>query len=509
MKFYFSLFTLVLSYSLIAQNTYNVGTAIASIEPENEAISLTLGGYAAPWEGRFTLCWENLENLSSSEAFTGNGENLFIVSDNIVLKKNPSKNSGWSKAGKADEIQFIAGAGSYIAAVTNDGYLLKSDGNKKKIKWKKIDRLNKEVSAIAGMNNKLYIAEKDGSLWEGVISKASVNWKKIEPLQLDEIISLSANNDRLYALIENGNMFQCDLSAPKIKWIKCAYKNGSTITEDIRQIAVTRNNIIYATDKNNVLYKGKHNSKGDLTARALSIDDNKSKIVIVSLDVVGINDTFAGSVKEEIFRETGIPASAVFINSTHTHFAPVTQNWLTWQEYNQIPDNNYMNTVKNGILKAVKEAVSNTSPAELYFGRGKTDIGYNRCLPEHPELYDSAVDVLKIKYTGNDKESYLFLAACHPVFSTSGALKYTISANFPGVARKIIEDRTNSANSLFLQGTTGDINPTDNGEEISGKKLAEEVIAVLNRPMKKIEGTISFSLDTLNVPIVPFSKTEV
>ena len=40
------------------------------------------------------------------------------------------------------------------------------------------------------------------------------------------------------------------------------------------------------------------------------------------------------------------------------------------------------------------------TPAELWFGRGKTDIGYNRSLKDHPELYDSDVDVIKIAYTG-------------------------------------------------------------------------------------------------------------
>jgi hypothetical protein len=149
------------------------------------------------------------------------------------------------------------------------------------------------------------------------------------------------------------------------------------------------------------------------------------------------------------------------------------------------------------------------APAELYFGRGTTDIGYNRSLADHQELYDSDVDVLKIAYTGMKSESYMFLTACHPVFSTAGKLHFTISANYPGVARKLLEDRTGTYNSVFLQGTAGDINPKDNGEYISGEKLANEVIAVLNRPMKKIEGPVSFFLDTINLPITPWTKEEI
>ena len=91
-------------------------------------------------------------------------------------------------------------------------------------------------------------------------------------------------------------------------------------------------------------------------------------------------------------------------------------------------------------------------PAELYFGRGTTDIGYNRSLKDHPELYDSDVDVLKIAYSDNKSESYLFMAACHPVFSTAGKLHFTISANYPGVARKLVEERTGTIQFTFSTG---------------------------------------------------------
>jgi hypothetical protein len=114
-----------------------------------------------------------------------------------------------------------------------------------------------------------------------------------------------------------------------------------------------------------------------------------------------------------------------------------------------------------------------------------------------------------VNYFDKNSESYLFLTACHPVFNPAGKLSYTISANYPGVARKLIEDRTGTSNSLFLQGTAGDINPKDNGEYITGEKLANEVIDVLNRPMIKINGPISFYLDTINIPIIPWTKKEI
>ncbi len=161
------------------------------------------------------------------------------------------------------------------------------------------------------------------------------------------------------------------------------------------------------------------------------------------------------------------------------------------------------------MLRSVDEALDCRKPARLFFGRGNTDIGYNRSLAAHPELYDSSVDVLKVRYTDTGRESFLFLASCHPVFSTAGKLHYTISANYPGVARKLVEERTGTANSIFIQGTAGDINPRDNGEYITGEKLANEVVAVAGKPMTEIEGEMSIFLDTINVAVVPWGKSEI
>ena len=372
---------------------------------------------------------------------------------------------------------------------------------------KRSGSVDNSVTVLAASGNSLFAANGTGSLWSADLSKKSIEWFKGEIV--NGVVSLAANNGKLYALTNEGIIYQNEPGKKNQKWLKIAYKNGQTIKEDIKHITII-NDRIFGISKENILYIGEHRSEGNLTARAMAVKSGEKTVVIVNVDVCGLNDTFTGLVKQEIYQKNHIPASAVFINSSHTHFAPVSQNWLTWQEPNQRPDSIYLYTiVRNGILNAVDNALKTMAPAELYFGRGKTDIGYNRSLKDHPELYDSAVDVIKVDYSDKNAESYMFLAACHPVFSTAGKLHYTISANYPGVARKLVEERTGTSNSLFLQGTAGDINPKDNGEYITGEKLANEVIAVLNRPMNKINGPISFYLDTINIPITPWTKEEI
>jgi hypothetical protein len=505
--FSFLLLLIIKTAFLTGQTGYLAGTGKSGIEPDESLISLHLGGYGAPREGRFTLQWISKGNLPEAVTLAGMNDKLFIVYGNELLYSIPSEtNIVWRSAGKATGIISIAGDDGLLYGLNRNGEILfsKSEG---KARWKMKGTGPKGSVLIATSGGTLFATDGKGSLWFSPLTLKSSGWEKGE--MPDNIISLSGNNGKLYALSSDGVIYSCEPGRADPKWLKIACKNNETIKEDIRFISFL-NNRIYGISRDNNLYLGEHRSEGNLTARALAVKGGEQTVVILNVDICGLTGDFTGILKQEIREKHQLPAASIFINCSHTHFAPVAQNWLTWQEANQRPDSVYLySVVRNGILNAVEKALSSMAPADLYFGRGTTDIGYNRSLKDHPELYDSDVDVLKIVYPEKKSESYLFLAACHPVFSTAGKLHYTISANYPGVARKLLEDRTGTSNSLFLQGTAGDINPKDNGEYISGEKLSNDVMAVLNQPMKKIEGPISFFLDTIDIPIKPWTMEEI
>ncbi|WP_172594615.1 neutral/alkaline non-lysosomal ceramidase N-terminal domain-containing protein [Mariniphaga sediminis] len=453
--------------------------------------------------------WIEKGHVPETTALSTMKNRLLIISRNELLGLNLSENSNGiftDNIGTATDIKFLTGVDNSLYGINASGELLRSGFNKQE-RWEKAGQIGHNVTALTSLDKTLFISNDKGEVRSLKPFEDSANWKQLDSLQ--DIISLAASNEKLYALTSVGILFQLPLSGNNKKWLKIAYKNEETIKENIRNIAIL-NDQIFGISNDNILYQGEHRSESALTARAMAIKNDNQTVIIVNMDVCGLEDTFVGALKHKIYEKYQIPASAVFINSSHTHFAPVSQNWLTWQEANQRPDSTYLNVIiKGGILHAVKGALHTMEPAQLSFGRGKTDIGYNRSLKDHQELYDSDVDVIQINYNGSHEKGYLFMAACHPVFSVAGTLHYTISANFPGVARKLVEERTNSCNSLFLQGTAGDINPKDDGEYITGEKLANEVIAITRRPMKNIEGPISFYLDTINFPVTPWSKTEI
>ena len=493
------------------QSSYLVGTSKSTIEPDQSLISQNITGYGYPRDGRFTLQWIKKGELPEVSALGSINDQLCIISKGVLLLMNPDQNIPvWKNSGKATNIRSIAGLNHLLYAINNKGELLKTR-IAGVVRWEKVGSADKSVTRITAFKNRLIAADQNGSLWSGSPSDKGINWEKVQsadPL-VNNMISLTANDRKLYALTAEGVIFQCNPGKKDSKWSKIAYRNGETIHEEIKQITINKGKI-FGVSKENFLYQGEHRSEGNLSSRAMAIKSGDQTVVIVNVDLCGLTDDFTGLIKQEIFRRHHIPPSAVFINLTHTHFAPVAQDCLTWQEHSQRPDSSYLYlTVKNGIEHSIENALRAMVPATLSFGRGTTDIGYNRSLKDHPELYDNAVDVIKVNYTGTNKESFLFLTACHPVFSTAGKLLYTLSANYPGVTRKLVEERTGTSNSLFLQGTAGDIDPKDNGEYITGEKLANQVIAVLGRPMTKISGPVSCYLDTINIPVTPWAKEKI
>ncbi|WP_371417051.1 hypothetical protein [Chitinophaga sp. XS-30] len=268
---------------------------------------------------------------------------------------------------------------------------------------------------------------------------------------------------------------------------------------------------LYAVDDRNALHKGGHRTMNDLTARALAISRQDKTVVIVGIDVCGFNASLGAAVKDAVFKSRNIPPSAILLNASHTHFAPVTQTWITWGAFYHFPDSNYLNkVVKAGITRAIETALDNLSPSRLYFTRGTTQIGHNRRASVNAaKPYDNVLDVLKITDTEDKLKSVLFLTGCHPVFRNAGEESFTLSANYPAVARKLVEQRTGTDNAIFIQGCGGDINPRSSDHRETGTELGKDVLQGLDAGLQRIEGKISFHLDTVNIPVHPWSLDSV
>ncbi len=497
---------LLLSMLFSCKSGFEVGSSVVSIEPTDETVSLALAGFAVPYEGRFTLGWEAQGETDFFSDFTALGEQFYAIDERGGLFTFTQNPVGKAKTIASDTpLKLITAHANSLYGITGKGELYVSKAIGEKIEWEKISSVE-GAKACTSSGEKLYLATAKGELLEGTVAEGTLSWKTIAHTNL--IQSLASDGRRLYALGEDTVLYQCEISYPQESWGRIGYHNGSTYTVNLRNITYT-NGKLYASGDDNKLYTNKHNSEGNMSARAFSFKKGKKVAVIVGVDVCGFDYSFIRGIKDEIYQKRGIPHEAILINASHSHFTPVTQSWITWEPQNQHPDTLFLNNVvRPGIIRSIEEAIDNSVKSDLFFSRDTTGIGKNRSLRGADIIYDNSLDVVKIVSQKEKQESVLFLTGCHPVYDDPEVNRFIVSPNFPGHARNIIESTGGIATSLFLQGCAGDINPISKFRT-SGEQLAGEIMHALGKSLSPIRGDISFYLDTISVPVTPWSREKI
>ncbi|RZS74978.1 hypothetical protein EV199_0830 [Pseudobacter ginsenosidimutans] len=488
-----------------AQVNYRAGFAQTSLEPPSYPFSLSLAGYGAPRDGRFTLEWIRKGEAVDCTAFGNSANNLIAVSQGKLMISGIDGEPAWKSIGNADGIRLLAGNKAGWYAADQAGNLLYAVPAKK-LKWKKIGNAANTVSLTVS-DSCIYIATNDGAISYASLGKKALQWSTLTTIP--HLQGLAAYKGSLYALTTENDLIKYDLGKEHSIGTRIARYNGLSYDVKLKAIAIA-GNTIYGIDSSNTIYTGRHRTDGDLSVSALAVAAGKQIVVLAGTDVCGFDGSFISSVKQEILRKNKIPPAAILVNASHTHFAPVTQNWLTWGEHNQKPDSVYLyGVVRHALIAAIQAALRHMEPSKIYFGRGKTAIGGNRTFTKAPLPYDDDLDVIKIVREKDKERTVLFLAGCHPVFKNEGAEGITISANYPGVTRKWLAENAGIRKSLFIQGCGGDINPMDLSHTATGTKLAEDITAVLDRPLEELNGNISFYLDSINFPVKNRTEEEL
>ncbi len=332
-------------------------------------------------------------------------------------------------------------------------------------------------------------------------------WKNVA--NTEDFVNMVRYGNRLYALGKDRILYRGDIVPGNITWTKAGYKNGETYTIDLERIAVAGDHL-YAVSSDKKCYVATHSTQGELTARAITIKSGKKTVALVGVDLCGFDYSFTEEVKKEIAKRTKIPIEAILINASHTHFAPIPQNFPSWPAFGQHPDPVYMQeVVKPGIVACVENALKNMKESAIALGRSQSIIGGNRSLSGADGLYDPTLDVIKFAPVGEKNATVLFIAACHAVFRNEGMERYTISANFPAVARRVVENNSSVGNAVFFQGCAGDINPLDGNYHNTGTRLGNDVITTLDLSMSPVSGDISYAMDSVLVAVSPWSKEKI
>lgn len=220
----------------------------------------------------------------------------------------------------------------------------------------------------------------------------------------------------------------------------------------------------------------------DLHTVALYLNDGNTESAIITLDLIDTDSRGTGRIRKACANLTGIPAKNIMIACSHTHGGP--QTGVYGEDVGDELKTSYTQLLIYKIAGALSEAKKNAVP--VAFGHSRQDckiagnrrerrpdgtvvIGYN---PEGPIYPYTEV----IRFDRLDKKeimAILFSYASHGTTLTGD--NYLWTADYPGVAKKLIEKIIPSATASFLASCSADINPYPRGTfelcEIHGKRL--------------------------------------
>lgn len=261
--------------------------------------------------------------------------------------------------------------------------------------------------------------------------------------------------------------------------------------------------------------------EGKIFAKALVIEDPQgNRGVIVTTDLVGVQDEVFADVCRRIEQTTGLTRRQILLNASHTHTGPLVS-------LNPVAEANiahptmtvddvqrtirYTKQLQNKVVKLVEDAVANMHPAELSWGMGRVGFVMNRRRvtstgvtmgPNPNGPTDPKIPVLVVKSPEDNVEAILFGCACHN--TSLFGIHNLISGDYAGYAQEYLEESYPGAHAMFLAGCGADANPEPRGTLAAAKKngrdLADEVARILAGELRPVEGSLDTSYALVRLP---------
>ena len=206
-----------------------------------------------------------------------------------------------------------------------------------------------------------------------------------------------------------------------------------------------------------------------LTATALVLADDHTKIAVIDCDLVGLDLPLANEVRQTVADRVGTPTGHVTVACTHTHNGPSTFRTGLAGPHDVAPRpgeiaalDPYIADLVDKLAGVASLADGRRRPARAGAGSGEAGVAINReemledgrvFVGRNPGgVTDHSVDLLRIDDLEGNAIAAVACYAAHPV--VIGLNSRLISPDYPGVVRRIVE-QTTGAMCLFLTGAAG------------------------------------------------------
>lgn len=198
---------------------------------------------------------------------------------------------------------------------------------------------------------------------------------------------------------------------------------------------------------NNRQSQGVHD---DIYATAIYLSDGKTRLVIVSLDIIGLFYDYVDEARKEPAIKHRLKNTQIIIACTHVHSGPDTLGLWGPNEFTSGVNESYLQFLKTKIGEAIDEAIKSAKPAVLRVGEAEErNAAYNA---REENLLDPSVTVLFAEDSKGKPIATMINYACHPeVLWNDNKL---ITSDYVHYLRELCEKRIGGI-TVFLNGALG------------------------------------------------------
>lgn len=269
-----------------------------------------------------------------------------------------------------------------------------------------------------------------------------------------------------------------------------------------------------------------------LMACAMAIRKGKETVVMVSVDIIFMDDPFVRDVQERFARRYRLEGTRLILHATHTHVAPTVKTLIT-----AAANPSFVKRLREFILKVAGLALSRLTPCEIFGGTGYMEhLGWNRRAmfkdgtsvmygrsdaPGFSGIEGPRDPALPVLFARDRKGKVMGLMVNFATHSNCHELGCFYSADIPGEVRKVVKTLLGSkVVVVHLSGALGNtapklINPYDPDQPWMGEKglirsglyMGGEVAKVVASSIRPMESPVlRFAQEEIRVPVRPWPK---
>lgn len=239
-----------------------------------------------------------------------------------------------------------------------------------------------------------------------------------------------------------------------------------------------------------------------LFARALALDANGSRALLMGIDCVGLEKSLGHGLRDRLARETGIPPEHILLLCSHTHSGPGTVRVLVCGEMNH----GYLRgRFREGIISAARQAVENLAPCSARWGRMEKPEWHRYRRPQDrgptdSALVDHVVRGLWIEQPTGEPMGCFWNYTAHPTILCTKE----ISGDWVGEAARRIEAATGGI-AVYGQGCCGDVGPLQDEDPYAsirrmGEAVAESVLELRETAEDLALDSVSGRMRAVEIP---------